>query len=182
MDTPAATANQPQLVLAVFDDRAQAEAAVRALHERGFTSERISVLFRHDVEISAAEAVALDREAESTSTAVALGSTVGGLAGLLGGLAAFSIPGIGPLLGVGVLATTLGGAALGAVAGERATHFKELGVPDDRSERYGAALESGGVVLAISAHSADEVMQARETLATQRADEIDVHPQPSSMA
>lgn len=173
--------NQPQLVLAIFADRARAETAVRALHERGFAADRISVLLRHDeVEISPEQAVALDREAESLSTTVALGSTVGGLAGLLGGLAVFSIPGIGPLLGVGVLATTIGGAALGAYAGERATHFQELGVPAERSERYSTALESGSVVLAVSAHSADEVMRAREVLALQQAEEIDVHAQPAS--
>lgn len=183
MNTSAAnTSNQPQLVLAIFDDRAHAETAVRALHERGFVPDNISVLLRHDdVTISPEEAVALDREAESTSTAVAFGSTVGGLAGLLGGLAAFSIPGVGLLLGAGVLATTIGGAALGAMAGERATHFKELGVPEDRSERYGTALESGSVVLAVSAHSADEVMQAREVLALHQAAEIDVHAQPANM-
>lgn len=177
MNTSEASApNHSQLVVAILDSRERAEAAVRALHERGFAADSISVLFRHDnPEITSEEMIAMDRDAEATSTTVAIGSTVGGLAGLLGGLALFSIPGIGPLLGVGVLATTIGGAALGAAAGERATHFKELGVPDDRSERYGTALESGSVVLAVSAGSADQVMQAREVLALHQADEIDVH-------
>ena len=169
---------QPQVVLAIFDDRARAEAAVQALSERGITRDQLSVLFRHDdVNITSEEMVALDREAEATGTAVAFGGTVGGLAGLLGGLAVFSIPGIGPFLGVGVLATTIGGAALGAAAGERATHFKEFGMPDERSSRYGQALETGSVVLAVSARNAEEVMAAREALALQQADEIDVYVQ-----
>lgn len=169
---------QPQLVLAIFETRDRAEAAVLALQQRGFSADDISVLLRHDEpEISPQTMVELDREAEATSTTVAIGSTVGGLAGLLGGLALFSIPGIGPLLGAGVLATTIGGAALGAAAGERATHFKELGVPEERSQRYGSALASGNVVLAVSARNADEVMRAREVLTAQQAQEIDVHPQ-----
>lgn len=168
---------EPQVVLAIFDDRGHAEAAVRELQARGIPNERLSVLARHDdTTITPEQMVELDREAEATGTAVALGGTVGGLAGLLGGLAVFSIPGIGPLLGAGVLATTIGGAALGAAAGERATHFRELGLPDDRSTRYGTALESGSVIVAVHAQGADDVMVARETLALHKADEIDVQP------
>lgn len=171
------TPDQPQLVLAICDDRTRGEAAVRALRERGFTDEQVSVLFRHDdTNISAEQMIALDRATEAEGTAVALGSTVGGLAGLIGGLAMFSIPGIGPFLGVGVLATTIGGAALGAAAGERATHFKALGLPDERQARYGAALEAGSMIIAVQARNADEVMRARETLALHQADEIDVQP------
>jgi uncharacterized membrane protein len=163
--------------MAIFTDRDRAEAAVRALKGRGLPAERISLLVRHDdVSISAEEAVALERETEAESTAVALGSTVGGLAGLLGGLAMFSIPGIGPFLGVGVLATTIAGAALGSAAGERATHFRELGLEEERAGRYGTALQAGELVLAVTALTADEVMLSREVLALERADEIDVVP------
>ncbi len=179
MDTADVTPNPAaeQIVLAIFTDRPRAEAAVRGLQERGLAGDQISVLFRHDdVTVSAEEAVAIDREAESTGTAVALGGTVGGLAGLIGGLAMFSIPGVGPFFGVGVLATTIGGAALGSAAGERAAHFGQLGLPTERSGRYGAALEAGEVVLAVLPNNAQEVMASREVLALHQADEIDVLP------
>lgn len=179
MDTTPMTPdpNQPQLVMAIFTEQKRAEAAVQALLQQGFSNDQLSVLLRHDdVTISPAEAVAMDREAEATGTAVAFGGTVGGLAGLLGGLAMFSIPGLGPLFGVGVLATTLGGAALGSAAGERAVHFGHIGVPDERSGRYSTALEAGEVVLAVSAADAQQVMKSREVLALQQADEIDVFP------
>lgn len=180
MDTPNATmgATQPQLVIAIFDERARAEAAVQALQQRGFANDQLSVLVRHDdASVTSEEMVAMDREADATGTDVAVGGTVGGLAGLLGGLALFSIPGLGPFLGVGVLATTLGGAAIGSALGERTAHLTTLGVPTDRTQRYGTALETGAVVLAASANSADQVMQAREVLAMHQADEIDVYPQ-----
>jgi|GEM_PF-3814313 len=176
VQTPTDVAEQPQLVLAIFAGRDRAETAVRALQERGFSSERISVLFRHDdATVSVQEMAAIDREAEATATDVALGSVVGGMAGLLGGLALFSIPGLGPFVGVGVLATTFGGAALGSAVGERAAYLNTLGLSNERTDRYGAALESGEVVVAITALNAAEVMQARELLALQEADEIDVH-------
>ncbi|PLS79232.1 MAG: hypothetical protein CYG59_14175 [Chloroflexi bacterium] len=170
--------NQPQLVMAIFAEQERAHAAVQALQQQSFANDQLSVLLRHDdVSITPTEAVAMDREAEATGTAVALGGTVGGLAGLLGGLAMFSIPGLGPLFGVGVLATTLGGAALGSAAGERAVHFGGLGLPEERSDRYGSAIAAGEVVVAISAANAQQVMTSREVLALHQADEIDVFPQ-----
>ncbi len=172
--------NERQLVLAIFGDRQRAESAVRALTQTGLASDQISVLFRHDdTSITAEEAVAIDRDAEATGTAVAFGGTVGGLAGLLGGIAMFSIPGLGPLFGVGVLAATLGGAALGSAAGERAVHFGHLGLPSERHGRYGTALETGETVIAVSVNNVQEVMRSREVLALEQADEIDVFPQQS---
>jgi hypothetical protein len=178
MNTPAP--DERQLVLAIFSERQRAESALRALQQTGLNNDQISVLFRHDdASITPEEAVAIDREAEATGTAVAFGGTVGGLAGLLGGIAMFSIPGLGPLFGVGVLAATLGGAALGSAAGERAVHFGHLGLPEERHGRYGTAVEAGETVVAVSANNAQEVMRSREVLALEQADEIDVLPQQS---
>lgn len=46
-----------------------------------------------------------------------IGAAVGGAGGLLAGLGAFAIPGIGPVVGAGWLVATLVGAAAGGVAG-----------------------------------------------------------------
>lgn len=172
----------PQLVVAIFDERALAQAAVQDLQQHGFDGDQLSALVRHDeVAATSEEIVELDREAEATSEDVAIGGTVGGLAGLLGGLALFSIPALGPFLGVGVLATTIGGAAVGSAVGERMANLASLGVPHERAQRYGSALESGQVVVSVSARTPDEVMRAREILTRHQADEVDVHPQPRPM-
>jgi uncharacterized membrane protein len=181
-DTQVPSPELPQLVVAIFDDRSQAEAAVQDLQQQGVAADQISALLRHnEVSASAEEAIALDREAEETGEDVAIGGTVGGLAGLLGGLALFSVPALGPFLGVGVLATTIGGVAIGSAVGERMAHLSTLGVPHERAQRYGSALEAGQLVLSVSARNAEEVMRVREILARHQADEIDVHPQPRPM-
>ncbi|HEX6289958.1 MAG TPA: general stress protein [Herpetosiphonaceae bacterium] len=174
--------HQTQLIVAIFDDQARAEAAVRDLQQQGFAEEQLSVVLHRDAtQASPEEVVELDREAEETGEDVAIGGTLGGLAGLLGGLALFSIPALGPFLGVGVLATTIGGAALGSALGERVAHLVALGVPQERTRRYGQALEAGQIVLGVTARSSAEVHRAREVLALHEADEIDVHPQPRPM-
>lgn len=175
---PQTMADQPQLVLAIFNDRSQAETAVRTLQDRGVARDHISVLLRHDdATVTPAELTAMEREADEVGADVAVGGAVGGLAGLLGGLALFSIPGLGPFLGTGVLVSTLGGAALGSVVGERwaHSHFGSFGVPEEQSGRYGAALAAGHVVLSVSARNADEVMRAREALMLHEAEHVEVY-------
>ena len=166
-----------QVVVALFDDRRFAEQAVRDLQREGFERGQISVLMRHDdSDVSAEELIEFDREANEDGTGVAVGSTVGGLAGLLGGLAMFSIPGIGPLLGIGVLVTTVGGAALGAAAGQRFAADHDWVLPERHTERYRAAVESGSVVLAVDTQTPEEVKRAREVLAEHGAEEVEVRP------
>jgi hypothetical protein len=168
-----------QLVLATFEDRRQAGNAVQALRARGIPEQYISVVVRHDTpEVSVDAMAELDQEADEVGTDVALGSAAGGLAGFVAGLVLFSIPGLGQFLGVGVLASTLGGAALGSAMGERAANFMELGLPEERAARYGEALSAGHVVVAITAPDAEAVMVAREVLGEQGAEEIDMHPAP----
>ena len=166
-----------QIVIATFGDQAHASAAVEALRAQGFPPETISVVVRHDaIEVGAAEMAELDRESEAVGTDVAIGGTAGGVVGFLAGLALFSIPGLGPFLGVGVLATTLGGAVLGSAAGQRTAEFSALGLPEDRAERYSGALESGQVILALTTDDVQTAKVAHGVLTASRAQDIDVHP------
>ncbi len=172
------SADGSQLVLGTFANQQRAGAAVQALRARGLADEQISAVVRHgEVEVTAQEMAALEREAESVATDVAVGSAAGGLAGFLAGLALFSIPGIGQFLGVGVLASTLGGAALGSAVGERVGHFSALGLSEERAERYQSALAAGHTVLAVHAPDTQTAAVAREVLVSEGAEEIDVHPE-----
>lgn len=171
-----------QIVIATFGDRAHATAAVEALQAQGIPPETISVVVRHDaVEVGAAEMAELDRESEAVGTDVAIGGTAGGVVGFLAGLALFSIPGLGPFLGVGVLATTLGGAVLGSAAGQRTAEFSALGLPEDRAERYSGALESGQVILALTAEDVQTAKVAHGVLEASGAQDVDVHPYRSNL-
>lgn len=170
--------NQPQLVLATFDDRTRASAAIGALQEQGIPAERISAALRQEqVEVTPEQMAAIDQEAEATGAGVAVGGAVGGLAGLLGGLALTAIPGLGPFVGLGVLASTLGGAAIGSALGERIAHLSTLGVPEQHIQRYETALEAGHIMVAVSVRDRNEAIRAREALALHAADGIEVYPQ-----
>ncbi len=64
------------------------------------------------------------------------GAFVGGVAGWLVGISALVLPGIGPIVGAGIIVPTLAGAGLGAVAG------RLIGAPGEE-----AAAREGSVLL-----------------------------------
>jgi len=98
----------------------------------------------------------------------AKGAAVGAGAGLLFGLAALAIPGLGPFITAGGLASALGttggalasGAIVGGTSGAIAGALTRAGYSKDESEFYGPVIESGGVLVAVETEdvaSANEV-------------------------
>ena len=97
----------------LFDSYSQAQAAVEALEQAGFTSSEISLVSRYRDDNTLVD----DDEVSGAATGATAGALVGGGGGLLAALGLIAIPGIGPLVAAGVLATTLVGAAGGSVVG-----------------------------------------------------------------
>jgi tetrahydromethanopterin S-methyltransferase subunit C len=80
---------------------------------------------------------------------------------VLGGiaaLAALAIPGIGPLLAAGPIATVISGALVGGTLGGLVGSFTGLGIPTERAQEYEATVRKGGIVVAINVpdRSADD--------------------------
>lgn len=86
--------------------------------------------------------------ASSAGTGAGIGAVVGGIGGLLVGLGALAIPGIGPVIAAGPLAATLAGAGLGAAAGGILGALTELGVPEAEANAYAESIRRGNVLVA----------------------------------
>lgn len=88
------------------------------------------------------------------------GGVVGLGVGLIAGLAALTIPGVGPILAAGPLwiaiAGTTGAAAGGAAAGGVAGYLRDMGVPDDVAHYHAESLRAGTVVVTIHLGPHDE--------------------------
>jgi hypothetical protein len=104
------------------------------------------------------------------------GTAIGGIGGLLVGIAAVSVPGIGPVLTAGAVATALGttvaGAGLGAATGGLIGALAASGIPRDEAEVYVEGVKRGGVLV---------LVEASDTLATEassvmsRAGAVDIN-------
>jgi uncharacterized membrane protein len=151
-----------QMVIALFDDLPHAHRAIQILEEDGFDRRDISVVTKH----GAAQPSGDQDDADLSVGAVAeeeakTGGIIGGIGGLITGLAAFAVPGIGPLLAIGPLATALGGVAMGATAGGLIGALAEHGVPEDRARNYHERILQGEVVLTL--HTNNEGAHRAET-------------------
>jgi hypothetical protein len=102
-------------VAGLFADQASAEQAIHALKAAGFTGDQIGVAMRGRT----AQGVLMEEaQAAEGATAGALGGgLLGGLTGFLIGIGALAIPGFGPVVAGGVLASAFGIAGGTALAG-----------------------------------------------------------------
>lgn len=141
-----------QIAAAAFRDRTHADAALAALQEAGFESDEIGVAVMEESEHVDREWIheAEDQAASDAVNSVAAGGVLGGL---LGAGAALTIPGIGPALGAGIIATTIAG---GAFAGGLAGPLVSLGVTHDQAEFLENEFEAGSIIITVHTDSRED--------------------------
>ena len=148
------------IVSAVFDSRSEAEAAVAELRTAGVNDSAISVIAQQD-----GKNTTTDGSGEESDTGGLLaGAAAGAGIGTLLGIAALAIPGVGPLVAAGAIASTaipgaaLTGAAIGAVGGGLTKLLTDHGVSDDDANYYGDRINDGGTF--VSVNTADAGLMA----------------------
>jgi hypothetical protein len=138
-------------VVGMFTNRPEAEAAIRELKAAGFGGDRIGVALQDQEDQREVRDLleATGREAAGGAAKGAVsGSLVGGLIGLLGSLL---IPGVGPIVVGGVLASTLTGAGIGAATGGIIGALVALGVPEADARHFDEGLRSGRTLVTVDA-------------------------------
>ena len=139
-------------VIGLYDRLEDAQNAVSELVSAGFPREDISIVaadtegkFKTYVGESSAEG------GEGMATGAGLGAAVGGLGGLLIGIGALAIPGIGPVLAAGPIASALIGAGVGAVTGGLLGALVDAGVPEEQANLYAEGVRRGGTLVKVTA-------------------------------
>jgi uncharacterized protein (TIGR02271 family) len=74
---------------------------------------------------------------------------LGGLGGLLVGLGALAIPGIGPVLAAGPLVSALAGAGIGAATGGLLGALVNAGIPEEHAGYYAEGVRRGGTLVTV---------------------------------
>jgi hypothetical protein len=169
-------------VVGLFDTAAEAQNVVQDLVNSGFERNEIS-LVANDARGEYAkyrEAGATESGAAEGAGAGALGGGVlGGVLGLLVGVGALAIPGIGPVLAAGPLAAALGtagastlvGAGIGAAAGGLIGALVGAGIPEEDASFYAEGIRRGGTLVMVKT-SDDMAQRAYDVL--QRHGAVDV--------
>ncbi len=137
-------------VAALYDDLETSVQAVEQLVETGFEREQISLIAHSDDERLQGYVHDPDTP-EDRSDGAGLGAVVGGLGGLLLGISAIAIPGVGPVITAGSIAMGLVGGGLGALAGGMIGAMVDAGIPDEEAELYAEGVRRGGAVVMVQA-------------------------------
>jgi hypothetical protein len=127
----------------LYNDVTTAERGVRRFRDAGYPGERIGIVSRD----SAAKEVAEDTGAKAASgaaTGAVAGGVLGGLTGLLVGIGALAIPGIGPVVAGGMLASAFGLGGGTAVAGAGIGGGRTLVTVDDEDGRAEGLFDETG--------------------------------------
>ncbi len=145
-----------QVIAALFPDRSMAERAINDLKDAGFRGEDIGVAMRNqEGQKEMARETGTNAAKGATSGAIS-GGVLGSVAGFLVGIGALAIPGVGPVIAGGVLATTLAGAGIGAAGGGIIGALVGLGIPEEHAKYYESGFRSGKVLVTVSGNRLDE--------------------------
>lgn len=153
----------------LFDDYQDATRAVTELEQLGISHDDLSIMANKGVGDhgrSGDHDVTDVNDHGDVSRGVSTGAVVGGVGGLLAGLGLLAIPGLGPIVAAGWLASTVAGAGLGA-AGGAATGgivgaLKEAGHTDDDAQVYAEGVRRGGTL--VSARVPDDLEAQAEAV------------------
>lgn len=134
-----------QTITKVYDRYEQAQQAVSGLEAAGITSSDISLLANKYV----SEKYADVDDASEAATGAGIGAVVGGTAGLLAGLGLLAIPGLGPVVAAGWLASTALGALAGGATGGIVGALMDAGVSEEHAHVYSEVVRRGGTLLSV---------------------------------
>lgn len=169
-----------ETVVGIFPDSRTAGAAVQTLQRSGFGQDALNLL-APGAPADRLRAVPTD-EGEQPGMGEAVGAVVGAGLGTSGGAAlgmatsSLLLPGVGPVVAVGVTgAALLGllGAAGGAVAGHALEDALSNGVPKDTWFVYEDALRQGRTIAIVTAENDAAAESARAVLSRHGAESVD---------
>lgn len=151
----------------LFDSHTQALDAVSDLEAAGVRSDDISIVSNnadnwHADHKHPEKNLSDDSSgeiAEGAGKGAATGGVLGGGAGALAGLGMLAIPGLGPVVAAGWLASTAVGAAVGAAAGGATGGIlgalKDAGHSDEEAHVYAEGVRRGGTLVSVKTDEAE---------------------------
>jgi hypothetical protein len=168
-------------IVGIFNSLADAKRAAAIVQSLGIPENWITVLSPHTSEAEI-EAQVPTTETEQPGMGSALGGTVGAALGVAGGLqagtavASLLIPGVGPILAIGLIGAAIfgvGGAAAGALAGNALEKGIADGLPRDELFVYEDALRRGRSIVIAFTDDDQTAESARAALAQAGAESVD---------
>ena len=165
-------ADKNKVVLGIYKTRLEVERSIDALKLEGYLSSDISVLMPDSAGSQGLAHSKGSKAPEGAATGAGTGAIIGGTLGLLAGIGALAIPGVGPLIAAGPIMAAMAGAGVGGAVGGIGGALIGLGIPEYEAKRYEGLIKDGGILLSVHTENADEVASARRCLEVTGAEDI----------
>ncbi len=150
----------------LYDSYETAERVVNELEVAGFSHDNVSIVANQSTTgandttattgsmTSGTTAATAENAGTGAGTGASIGTIIGGGAGLLAGIGALAIPGVGPVIAAGWLIATLTGAGAGAAAGGLLGSLTGAGVSEDKAHVYAEGVRRGSTLVTVRADDA----------------------------
>jgi hypothetical protein len=159
-------------VYGIYTNSATAEGAVDQLLAAGFRNEDISVLLQDNAGTKDFAHKKDTKAPEGATTGVVAGGAIGGTLGLLAGIGALAIPGLGPFIAAGPIMATLAGMGSGGALGAIVGALVGMGIPEYEAKRYEGRIKEGGILLSVHCDNSDWVKKAKDLLKQTGAEDV----------
>jgi hypothetical protein len=159
-------------VFGIYPSGEHAERAVDSLLAANFQSAAISVLLPDTRSTKEFAHTKETKAPEGTAAGVTTGGVIGGTLGVLAGVGALAIPGIGPFIAAGPIMAGLAGLGVGGAVGGLVGALVGMGIPEYEAKRYEGRVKNGGTLLSVHCDSSDEIKRAKEVLKNSGAEDI----------
>jgi hypothetical protein len=159
-------------VFGIYRTRPAAEGGVDALIADGFRAEDISALLPENMGTKDFAHEKHTKAPEGAATGASAGAVIGGTLGLLAGIGALAIPGLGPFIAAGPIMSALAGIGTGGVVGGFVGALVGMGIPEYEAKRYEGLIREGGILISVHCDNSDWVKRAKENLERTGAHDI----------
>jgi hypothetical protein len=149
------------MTTAMFRDRASAERAYDALHQRGYTKDDVNLMMSDDTRKThfgdgTADTDLGDKAMEGAGVGSAIGGTVGAIVAAIAAVGtSVALPGLGLVI-AGPLAASLVGAGAGGLTGGLVGALVGSGIPEEHAVEYEKDIKDGGIVMGVKHRSDDD--------------------------
>jgi len=161
-------------VIGIVETELQADRVVEDLQSSGVSASDISVLFPDTRGTRDFAHEHNTKAPEGAVAGVSAGGVIGGTVGLLAGIGALAIPGVGPLIAAGPLLAALSGAATGAAVGGLAGALVGLGIPEIEAKTYEGKIRGGNILIAVHTEDGETEKTAKRVFQANAAHDVSV--------
>src|SRR6202142_2005983 len=151
-------------VFGIYSTLSSADNATDSLIRSGFLAADISALLPENLGSRQIGTEKATKAPEGAAAGAGSGAVLGGALGLLAGIGALAIPGVGPLIAAGPIMAALAGIGVGGAVGGFTGALIGLGIPEYEAKRYEGRVQKGGILLSVHCDSSDEIDRAKEIL------------------